>query len=423
MDTPYPEIRLPPSTAPAGPPAVSVVILTFNEERNIADCLRSCAWCDDVHVLDSGSTDRTIEIARAMGATTHYNPFESFGHQRNWAIDNIQTRYDWHFHLDADERFTVPQVQEMFQLLGSSESSKSMAAYHVPSVLILLGRWLKHASAYPAYQVRLFHRGRCRFVDFGHGQRELATGPVGRMNEPYIHFSFANGLVDWFEKHNRYSDLESDQAIQARKARPPFVAALNDDPTLHRRALKDLSYFMPFRGLLRFLYMYFVRAGWLDGKSGFHYCAMMAMYEYWIELKIRERERNWKLGGQSIHRHITEHIRHADVASSDWVKLAETSSNGGPSQASNEIRSWMGSSARPGMLLQPLWRFLQMYIGHFSFLRGREGWHLARLMASREYMARLMYMDKILRARFGHAHIPSKSQDRRLAAKIAPRRS
>src|ERR1051325_440238 len=89
-------------------PPVSVVVLTFNEEDNIRDCLLSCAWCDDVHVLDSGSKDRTCDIAREMGAAVHFNKFKSFGDQRNWAIDNIPCKHQWHFHLDADERFPEP---------------------------------------------------------------------------------------------------------------------------------------------------------------------------------------------------------------------------------------------------------------------------------------------------------------------------
>src|SRR5690349_22231261 len=97
---------------PRGDPPVSVVVLTVNEEVNIADCLRSCAWSDDVHVVDSGSTDRTCGIAREMGATVHVHPFESFGLQRNWAIDHIRHKHDWVFHLDADERFTPELVAE-----------------------------------------------------------------------------------------------------------------------------------------------------------------------------------------------------------------------------------------------------------------------------------------------------------------------
>ena len=304
MSHQYPQIDLPESAAQR--PPVSVIILTLDEERNIADCLRSCAWCDDVHVLDSGSRDRTCEIAREMGATVHVNKFESFGQQRNWAIDNIRARYKWHFHLDADERFTEPLVQEIAQLLGPDGAGNKVAAYHCPSMMIFLGKWLKHAGGYPAYQVRLFHADRCRFVDFGHGQREQARGEVGRLVQPYIHFNFANGLVEWFGKHNRYSDRESGEAVVARQTRPPVLKALfSRDPTVRRRAIKDLSYFFRFRGLFRFLYMYVYRAGWMDGKEGFHYCAMIAMYEYWIELKIREREVDWRSATQAIADRIT----------------------------------------------------------------------------------------------------------------------
>src|SRR5438045_7644234 len=105
MASDYPEISRP-AGASEGAAPVSVIILAQDEERNIGDCLRSCAWCDDVHVLDSGSRDRTVEIARSMGATVHTNLFQSFGQQRNWAIDNIRAKHPWHFHLDADERFT-----------------------------------------------------------------------------------------------------------------------------------------------------------------------------------------------------------------------------------------------------------------------------------------------------------------------------
>ncbi len=242
-----------------------------------------------------------MEIARSMGATVHQNPFESFGQQRNWAIDNIKTKYEWQFHLDADERFTQPLVEEMLRLLGTDGSNSAAAAYHCPSMMIFLGKWLKHAGGYPAYQVRLFHRERCRFVDFGHGQRERAFGEVRKLAQPYLHFNFANGLAEWFGKHNRYSDRESAEAVAVRQGEFPLKKALmSKDATIRRRAMKDLSYYFRFRSLWRFLYMYIYRRGWADGKEGFHYCAMIAMYEYWIELKIRERERNWKAKTERI---------------------------------------------------------------------------------------------------------------------------
>ena len=282
-------------------PPISVVVLTLNEAGNIAACLESCRWCDDVHVLDSGSTDGTIEIARRMGATVHVNRFESFGQQRNWAIDHIPCRHDWHFHLDADERFTPEQVAEMFAAVGPGGTHSDKAAYLCPSKMIFLGHWLKYSGNYPSYQVRLFHKDRCRFMDFGHGQRENTTGEIGTLRQPYTHFNFSKGLGDWLSKHNRYSDRESAQAVAMRQhGRPGLRAMRAMDPVERRRLMKNLSYFMPARGLFRFLYLYVWKLGVLDGTAGLRYSALVSMYEYWIELKTHERERPWNPDTQKL---------------------------------------------------------------------------------------------------------------------------
>lgn len=280
-----------------GVPPISVVILTLNEQDNIAQCIRSCAWwCDDIHLLDSGSTDRTREIAASMGVTVHVNPFKSFGQQRNWAIDNIPCKHRWHFHLDADERFTPELVAEIVSEIGADGKSSEHGAYLVPNKIIFLGKWLKYSGGYPAYQVRLFRPEVCRFIDFGHGQREHCSGTVARLEQPYIHLSFSKGLVEWFSKHNQYSTRESDEGILVRAGpRPTRKDIFGKDPVTRRRAFKNLSYFLYGRALLRFLYSFVYRRGFLDGFVGFHYCAMMAMYEYWIEIKIREHESEWLL--------------------------------------------------------------------------------------------------------------------------------
>lgn len=280
------------------PPRVSVVILAHNEEGNIAECLRSCAWSDDVHVLDSGSTDRTVEIARELGATVHHNPFTSFGQQRNWAIDNIRCRHPWQFHLDADERFTQELVREMCDLLGPEGLSSDRVAYRVPNKMIFLGKWLRRSGGYPAYQVRLIRTGKCRFMDFGHGQREQCDGPIGTLEHPYIHYSFSKGLVEWFRKHNAYSDREAHEAItllrDAGGRAKSWRELLSRDPLQRRRAAKNLSYSLRFRALFRFGYNYFIRGGLLDGIAGLRYCAMISMYEYWTELKITEHFSHWE---------------------------------------------------------------------------------------------------------------------------------
>jgi acetyltransferase-like isoleucine patch superfamily enzyme/glycosyltransferase involved in cell wall biosynthesis len=278
-----------PAPENAGGPPVSVVILTFNEGVNIADCLRSCAWSDDVHVVDSGSTDRTVEIARSMGAQVHTHPFTSFGDQRNWAIDQIAHKYLWVFHLDADERFTPELVAEMGQVLAAEPAE---AGFYVPHKMIFMGRWLRHAEGgYPIYQMRLFHRGRMRFRDWGHGQRENTAGIVGLLTRPYLHYNFSKGLEEWIDKHNRYSTLEARQVLEGQQSATgidsPFGNAVQ-----RRRYFKSRVYpKLPGKWLGRFLWMYVLRGGFLDGLAGLQYCLLVSTYELFISLKLAELRR------------------------------------------------------------------------------------------------------------------------------------
>lgn len=272
----------------SGPrPPISVVILTLNEEANIPACLASCAWSDDVHVLDSGSTDKTAELTRSLGAGLHVNPFESFGAQRNWAIDNIPLAHDWVFHLDADERFTPELVRAMDRLIASSPPQ---AGFHIPNRLMFMDRWLKRAGGYPVYQMRLFHKARMRFTDHGHGQREQSEGEVGTLDEPYLHYAFSKGLHDWFDKHNRYSTLEAGQML-AEQGEPVSLGALfGAERIARRRALKQLTARVPCRATARRFYTLFVQGGLLDGPAGWTYARMLAVYEEMTALKLRVRD-------------------------------------------------------------------------------------------------------------------------------------
>lgn len=267
---------------------VSVVVLTLNEEANIADCLESCAWSDDVHVVDSGSTDRTCEIARELGATIHSHPFESFGRQRNWAITEIAYKHDWVFHLDADERFTPELVQEIAEVLRPEILH---AGFYVPHKLMFMGRWLKYAGQYPIYQMRLFHRKRMRFCDYGHGQREETTGLVGRLSRPYLHFNFSKGIEDWIEKHNRYSTLEAQLIFQGWNPgglKSAWRFSLGD-PVQRRRFLKAKIYpLLPGKWFERFVWMYLFKFGFFDGKAGLQYCLLVSSYELFTTLKLDE---------------------------------------------------------------------------------------------------------------------------------------
>jgi glycosyltransferase involved in cell wall biosynthesis len=271
--------------APRASAGISVVILTYNEEPNLADCLRSCDWCDDVHVVDSGSTDQTGEIALRMGAHIHVNPFHSFGQQRNWSIDHVPHKHDWVFHLDADERFTPELVAQLREVVAGQPAE---AGFYVPHKLIFMGRWLRRAEGgYPVYQMRFFHKNRMRFQDWGHGQREDTAGRIGMLSKPYVHHNFSKGLEDWISKHNRYSTLEARELLVGDSSGER--ARLWGNRIERRRFFKSRVWpKLPATWMLRFLWMYLVNGGFLDGPPGFHYCLLMSAYELWTTLKVKE---------------------------------------------------------------------------------------------------------------------------------------
>lgn len=279
-------------------PPVSVVILTLNEEINIRAAIDSCHWCDDIHVLDSGSTDRTQEIAQEMGAKVHYHAFTSFGEQRNWAIDNIPAKHPWIFHLDADERFTAELVEAMTDRLSNDVEE---AGFHIPSKTMFMGRWLKRSAGYPTYQMRLFHKKRMRFIDYGHGQREDESAKTGVIDVPYLHYSFSKGIHEWLDKHNRYSTLEARQVIHGKE----YQWELKDlffGKKIHRwRAWKELIYHLPMRSKLRWFGILFVNGGIVEGRAALSYANLMAMYENMITTKLRVLHSQAQMSVQSRH--------------------------------------------------------------------------------------------------------------------------
>ena len=267
----------------AAPAPVTAVVLTYNEERSLPACLASLdGVCDDVHVLDSGSTDRTAAVAGAAGAAVHVNPFTGFGDQRNWAIDHIPHRHRWALHLDADERLTPAFAAELRRVVAADPPE---AGFHVPHKLLLGGRWLRRAGGYPTYQVRLFRTDRLRFENHGHGQREVTDGPVGTFAEPYLHDAFAKGLDDWFAKHARYARAEAERAFA--DGRVDWGGLVSGDRVRRRRAAKALSLRLPARPALRMLHTLAVKRGALDGRAGWTYAGMLAAYEAMTAAHLR----------------------------------------------------------------------------------------------------------------------------------------
>ncbi len=266
---------------------ISVVILTLNESANLQRCLDSVTWSDDVVVVDSGSTDATVDIARAAGARILIRSFDTFAGQRNHAMEAGELRHPWTLHLDADEVVGSGLRDEMHAIAGDTQAA--FPVYRVPSRLMFMGRWLRHAGMYPAYQVRFGRTNALRFVDYGHGQREV-QGPelVGTCSEALDHYNFSKGINDWFARHLRYARREAQQSVEEAGHAVALRHLWGADPTMRRRTAKQLAYRMPLRPLLRFLYIYVLKRGFLDGTAGLHYATMIAVYQYFIDLNERE---------------------------------------------------------------------------------------------------------------------------------------
>lgn len=265
---------------------ISILILTRDEERNLPGCIESVKWSDDIHVLDSYSTDATVNIAEQLGATVWYRKFDSFAQQQNWALENISFRYPWVFYFDADERVTPELAQSMVEAVQAATES---VAFRIRRRDFFLDTWLKHVQATP-YYLRLFRPEKMRYERVGHPV-SLPDGPVESISGYLDHFPFSKGMTQWVDKHNFYSTQEAEQALCERKngthpslRKALFVGTYEEK----RRHLKSLFYRTPGRPLIKFLAMYFVNRGFLDGYAGFAYAVLIAFYEFLIVLKTRE---------------------------------------------------------------------------------------------------------------------------------------
>jgi glycosyltransferase involved in cell wall biosynthesis len=264
---------------------ISILILTLNEEANLPGCLESVKWSDDIVVLDSYSTDRTVNIATASGAHIVQRRFDNWAAHQNWAVENIPFKHPWVFYLDADERMTEVLKQEILCIAGSQDEER--VAFYCGRRNYFMGRWIKHAYP-PSLIMRFFRPQKVRF--------ERLVNPVpgidglhGYLKEMFEHYNFSKGLSEWFDKHNKYSQLEAVEGINGlRELDAPYGRLLSRDSASRRKALKSLSFRMPCRPFLKFFYFYFMQRGFLDGRPGLTYCVMQSIYEYMIVVKMKE---------------------------------------------------------------------------------------------------------------------------------------
>jgi len=244
-------------------PRLSVTVITFNEEARLRGCLDSVAWADEIVVVDAGSTDRTVAIARDFTDRVLARPWPGFAEQKNFAL--AEARGEWVLSLDADEEVTV-ELRDA--ILGIVKGSPAAMGYAVARRNVMWGAWIRHGGLYPDWQVRLFRRDRGRFVPRAVHESVRIDGPVERLHQPLLHRSYRD-VADFLARADRYSTLAAEEWLaQGRPVRPRDVAL---------------------RPLGRFLAMYVARAGFLDGWRGLLLAGLYAYYVFMRTAKALER--------------------------------------------------------------------------------------------------------------------------------------
>jgi glycosyltransferase involved in cell wall biosynthesis len=279
---------------------LTVVVLTYNEERNLSACLESVAgWASEIFVVDSGSDDRTVAIGEAYRAKVVTHSFESHAKQWRWALENLPLSTEWVLALDADQRATVDLREEISKVvLAGGDENRRLAGCFVRRKQIFRGRWIKHGGYYPKYLLKLFRRDRVWLEE-----RELvdhhfyARGAVAKLRHDLVEDNQNEADISvWLAKHIRYASLQAEEEFRRAKddrrgSRQPSLLGAPDARMLwFKRIWEHLPLYV--RPCLYFLYRYVVRLGFLDGKEGFVFHVLQGFwYRLLVDIKLDELRR------------------------------------------------------------------------------------------------------------------------------------
>jgi len=266
---------------------ISTIILTKNEASNLKRCIDSLQWCQEVVVLDSGSTDQTTQLAESLGAKvfTHIQPSPfKISEQRNWALQNCDLKGDWVLFVDADETIPPDLAKEIQRVCSGTDNPYN--AFELTARYLFWGKWLKRTQGYPNWHPRLLKRGEVTFIG-GVWEHFSTDAKVGRITIPYDHFANSKGFADWLERHTRYSSWDAHHIVDFLETGK--ATALGTERKLRLRLLAAKLW--PLRPIARFLQMYFLRLGFLEGWISLCFCLLYAMYEFMTVVKIVELKR------------------------------------------------------------------------------------------------------------------------------------
>mgnify|MGYP001466916615 CR=1 FL=1 len=263
---------------------LTAVVLTYNEEMNLRECLNSLVPLNcRIVAVDSGSTDKTIDVLKHFDVDIYHNEFKNYGDQRNWAQQNTKIDTEWVLHLDADERLTEKLRRNIFDALIKKDSNE-LSGYLISRRTIFMGKFIKYGGHYPVYHNRIFRlsKGSCetRLYD----QHFVVEGRVKQLDGDIV--DVTDDLKIWFERHMKWAESEASQVMLENKSSKLLQSRFTGTPMERRRWLKNnLYYKMPLfiRCLGYFMFRYFFRVGILDGYKGFIFHFLHA---FWYRFKV-----------------------------------------------------------------------------------------------------------------------------------------
>jgi glycosyltransferase involved in cell wall biosynthesis len=272
---------------------VSVLVPIKNEAQNLPRCLQAIAWAEQIVVVDSQSTDASIEIARQHGAEVVQFQFNGvWPKKKNWALENVPFRHEWVFILDADEVMPDSAASEFAAIIAQAGAGKT--GYWINRRFMFMGDWLRH-SYYPNWNLRLFKHRSGRYEQLVRGETDsgdnevhehiVVQGETGRLRCEMDHYAFPT-IATFIEKHNRYSNWEAKLAVE--KGLDATAPTLQMSQVSVRRTIKRWVRILPFRPFLRFAYVYFVQLGFLDGTRGYYFARLHGIYEFLSIAKTAE---------------------------------------------------------------------------------------------------------------------------------------
>ncbi len=293
------------------PCTVAVVVLTYNEEANIAQALDSVVnWANGIFILDSFSSDRTIEIARQYKCHIAQNEFENYAKQRNFALDNLPINSEWVFFLDADEWLPDALKSEISAVIASRPENNG---YYIKRRLIWMGRWIRRGY-YPSWILRLFRLGKGRCEDRAVNEHMIVQGKTGQLRNDFMHMD-KKGVSEWIAKHNRYATREA-RALFGGRAGTNYReidARVFGSQSERKRWLryKIWNRLPPMvRPFLYFSYRYLLTGGFLDGKEAFVYHFLQAL---WFPILIDIKYLEMKMPCSSVSRVVLNATEEAKI--------------------------------------------------------------------------------------------------------------